>query len=306
MMFDYDSVYGMEGLEAIGADVLEGLTTVFAGIMAIVLAGVVIGWLVGAVLYVIRSLSLYTIAQRRGLKNPWLSWIPVGRDWIIGSLSDQFKYLTEGKNQSRRKILLGLSIGSVLVSALSYLPNFLTMVFELSGGAADPSALLMLMIIVSLVVFVVSSVVSVAKLVFHHMSMYEIYRSCNPKNAVLFLVLGILFSFTEPFFLLSCRNKDLGMPPRKKKAPAGEKPAAAAEPAAPAKPEAPAAPAEEPAPADVKEAKPEVKPVLLGIEGKPKKPEAPEAPPAVIPLGAPAEPVEQTAVDETAPDASAQ
>ena len=44
---------------------------------------------------------------------------------------------------------------------------------------------------------------------------YDLYRSCEPSSAVLYLVLGILFSLCDAVFLWLCRNKDQGMPPRK-------------------------------------------------------------------------------------------
>ena len=47
------------------------------------------------------------------------------------------------------------------------------------------------------------------------MALYDVYRSMDPSNSVLFLVLSILFGVTEPFFLFFNRNKDLGMPPRR-------------------------------------------------------------------------------------------
>ena len=47
--------------------------------------------LLGIAAYVLTSWALYTIADRRGIKNPWLSWIPVVNCWIIGSLSDQYR-----------------------------------------------------------------------------------------------------------------------------------------------------------------------------------------------------------------------
>ena len=47
------------------------------------------------------------------------------------------------------------------------------------------------------------------------MALYDVYRSMDPNNAVLYLVLSILFRPTEPFFLFFNREKDLGMPPRK-------------------------------------------------------------------------------------------
>ena len=51
--------------------------------------------------------------------------------------------------------------------------------------------------------------------VIRYMALFDIYRSMDPGNAVLYLVLSILFSPTEPFFLFFNREKDLGMPPRK-------------------------------------------------------------------------------------------
>ena len=57
--------------------------------------------------------------------------------------------------------------------------------------------------------------ISIAYAVFRYMALYDIYKSLDPANCVLFLVLSILFGVTEPFFLFFSRNKDDGMPPRK-------------------------------------------------------------------------------------------
>ena len=70
--------------------------------------------LFGIAAYVLTSWALYTIAVRRGLNNPWLSWIPVVNCWILGSLSDQYQYVVKGKNKSKRKILLSLSILTIV------------------------------------------------------------------------------------------------------------------------------------------------------------------------------------------------
>ena len=57
--------------------------------------------------------------------------------------------------------------------------------------------------------------VAIATAVIRYMALYDVYTSCTPQNNVVFLVLSILFSVTEPFFLFFTRNKDDGMPPRK-------------------------------------------------------------------------------------------
>ena len=54
-------------------------------LIANVLGGGVVP-LVSLAIYVFTALSLYTIAQRRGLHCPWLAWIPVANLWLMGSL----------------------------------------------------------------------------------------------------------------------------------------------------------------------------------------------------------------------------
>ena len=46
--------------------------------------------LLGILLWVLASIGLTTIANRRGLHNGWLSWLPVGYDWTIGNIADQY------------------------------------------------------------------------------------------------------------------------------------------------------------------------------------------------------------------------
>ena len=57
------------------------------------------------VCYVLQSYGLYTIANRRGIRNSWLAWVPVGNMWILGSISDQYQYVAKGKVKNRRKLL---------------------------------------------------------------------------------------------------------------------------------------------------------------------------------------------------------
>ena len=60
--------------------------------------------------WVLEGIAYQTMARRRGLRHRWLVWLPVGRDWIQGSLSDQYQYLVRGQIRSKRKVLSGLSL----------------------------------------------------------------------------------------------------------------------------------------------------------------------------------------------------
>ena len=179
----------------------EILTTVMAILLGVL--GVVL--LFSLVFWIISSLSLQAIAKRRGIRHAWMAWIPIGSQWVLGSVSDQYQHLIQGKITARRKLLLGLTFASFVMGVVNSLSGVLT------DMMAHTEQELMLWGILSLVFSVLALGVNIAALVFYYMSNYDLYRSCNPKNAVTFLVLGIIFPITQPFFYLSCRKKDLGM-----------------------------------------------------------------------------------------------
>jgi len=66
--------------------------------------------LAGAILsYVLSSLSVYTIAKRRMISNPWLAWIPLANYWTIGAIADDYDSRM-GIKRKWRVLLLTLSL----------------------------------------------------------------------------------------------------------------------------------------------------------------------------------------------------
>ena len=170
--------------------------------------------------YVLTALALYTIARRRGLKRPWLAWIPVADCWLLGSLSDQYHYVVKGEHKSKRKILLIFRILTA-VMWVSLIGLLIKLCFHAVGSVfwgtmSDERIFQILHQALNLLVMCLPLIgISIAYAVFRYMALYDIYKSLDPANCVLFLVLSILFGVTEPFFLFFSRNKDDGMPPRK-------------------------------------------------------------------------------------------
>ena len=174
----------------------------FVGIYLTILGVVLVCCLVG---WIIRSMSLHSIAKRRGIRHAWLAWIPVGSCWILGSVADQYQHLVQGKVTSRRKILMLLTVATGVV-AVAYIAAAAVIGIQIEvEGRTDINPLVMIIPYLLLMGTVVS------RLVFYHMSNYDLYRSCRPNGATAFLVLGIIFGVCEPFFYLACRKKDLGM-----------------------------------------------------------------------------------------------
>ena len=162
--------------------------------------------------YILTAIALYTISRRRGLANAWLAWIPVANVWLLGSLSDQYQYVVKGQNKTKRKWLLILN---VLKAILLTMIVILAVVAAGSLIAGEPSEIMGLAVALLGLVLPLCAA-AIALCVIRYMALFDIYRSVDPGNAVLYLVLSILFSPTEPFFLFFNREKDLGMPPRKR------------------------------------------------------------------------------------------
>lgn len=176
--------------------------------------------LMGIAAYVLTALALYTIAKRRGLNHPWLAWIPVASAWILGSLSDQYRYVVRGENKSKRKVLLTLSILTSVLSTAMIVSVFVAVgkaMFGVIGGMGEEALLeAILGPLVGVVGLCLPMVgIAIAYVVVYYMALYDLYKSLDPSNCVLFLVLSIVFRVTEPFFLFFNRNKDQGMPPRR-------------------------------------------------------------------------------------------
>lgn len=183
----------------------EDTLMMFVGISLTILAVVLVCCLVG---WILRSLSLHSIAKRRGIRHAWLAWVPVGSRWILGSVADQYQHLVQGKVTSRRKIMLILGAMGMALYTVVYGLAFAQIFAELSmlrGEQALTAAA------ISSIPSLLGTVVGIVTLVFYHICNYDLYRSCRPNAATAFLVLGIIFPVCEPFFYLACRKKDLGM-----------------------------------------------------------------------------------------------
>ena len=181
------------------------------------LSGIPTG-LFGIASYILTALAVYAISRRRGLKKAWLAWIPVVNCWLLGSISDQYQYVVKGETKSKRKWLLVLSVvKAVLTLTVVVLVSAAVAGAILAGPGFSRGQSVIGPVLGVLGVLMPLAAAHIAYLVIRYMALYDVYRSVDPGNSILYLVLSILFSPTEPFFLFFNREKDLGMPPRKHK-----------------------------------------------------------------------------------------
>ena len=184
---------------------------------------------IGVAAYLFMALGLYTIARNRGLRNPWLAWIPVANLWLLGCISDQYRYVTLGEYRNRRKKLLTLSIVEVALIPVAVV-LILVWVFGLAalgitGGNLSEEArgvsviVLILLFMVMLLPFIALAVIAVILQIQKCCAYWDLFGSCVPQKRKLFSALSIVAScigidLVAAILIFACRNKEEGMPPR--------------------------------------------------------------------------------------------
>lgn len=227
-------------------EVYNVMAAVYSGMLASLLIS-----LLCLVCYVLMSVAVYTIAKRRELKSPWLAWIPVANSWLLGSIADQYRYVTRGENKSKRKVLLVLSalcaVLAVVICAFLVQSFLRTAHVVLSGTAYSEDQLMQaakgpIMAALNLVLPLLGG--TLAYIIVYYLTLWDVYQSLDPMKSTVYLVLSILFVFPPVFFLFQDpmnstvylvliilfvfppvvflffnRYKENGMPPRKETQP---------------------------------------------------------------------------------------
>jgi hypothetical protein len=170
--------------------------------------------------YVFSALAIYTIAQRREINHAWMAWIPLINVWVLGSISDQYRYVDRGEVKNKRKVLLALNITNcvlAVIGTIMVVVSIVSTILAIDSGAYINEVELLGKVLLSFLIFVPVAILGIVSFIIQAIALYDLYTSCDPANNVLYLVLSLipaLSAITRPLFLFLCRNKDEGMPPR--------------------------------------------------------------------------------------------
>ena len=214
MEFYYEFPDAMEGM-AEGAFV--GAAGLAAGIFMIVY---LLALAFSLVSYVLNAVGMYRIAKRRGIHHAWLAWIPVGNSWLLGSISDHYQYVAKKKITGRRKALLAMNL--ILIVRSGVIVSGAFMIYSFTTGPADLMGSGILLIGLLVVAYLALFGFSIAMLVVSFIAYYDLFQSSKPNCAVLFLILGVVFNVTLPFFVFACSGADKGRPERRSCRPMGQ------------------------------------------------------------------------------------
>lgn len=143
------------------------------GVMAVL--GAIFGFimiLVGVALYLFLSLSIYKLAQKRGIEMPWLAWIPVAQMYIVG-----------------------LMVKKVTISS-----------FEIPKLEIVLPAAMLACMILGAIPFL-GMLISLAFFVLLLVTLYNLYGQYLPEKAMTYTLISVL-GVTIPFLLYGLRDKD--------------------------------------------------------------------------------------------------
>ena len=206
-------MYDMEQFVSPGLEEMIGFSSILSLLSSIP------GMLISIAVYVFTALALYAIANRRGLKNPWMAWVPVLNMWTLGAIADDYQQMVNGQKKARRKVLLALEIAVdvlavlMIVLCIGMIGGVLANMDPITGEVPESAIMSVGLSAVGVALLALPlMVVAIVKLVFQYIAYYELFKSCEPGNAVLYLVLSIFINICLPVFLFVCRKKDEGMP----------------------------------------------------------------------------------------------
>ncbi|MBQ7255465.1 MAG: hypothetical protein IJS31_04370 [Oscillospiraceae bacterium] len=179
-------------------------------------------YVLAIVMYILLAYGMYTIAKRRGIKAPWLAWVPIADLWTLGAIADHAVGVWKGKKGTLRYWLVVLEsivfLGTV-VSVSMILGATLFGIMNYNDPAVADT------MIAGGAIFICLLPLIIALAVLEYIALYRLYKSCKPEQAGLFTVLTVLFDVTMPFFVFACRNSDEGLQtPEQIEAPEPEQP----------------------------------------------------------------------------------
>ena len=172
--------------------------------------------------YVLQSVGLYTVAKRRGIRHAWLSWLPIGNNWLLGCISDQYQYVVKGRNKRKRVALLVLSL-VVTVLGVWLTAGWIQLIMEIAMRYQEllwhRPIELVLEVVGLMGWLLVLWCICVAFLVVKLTALYHLYASCVPEDRAAYLLLSMFLNGCTPVLIFACRRWDLGMPARKTQLP---------------------------------------------------------------------------------------
>ena len=171
--------------------------------------------------YVFYSLGMDAISRRRGLAHPWLSWVPFVSCFQLGTIADHYKLTRLERQGIMRWVLLVLgTVNAVVIGGIIFL--FVLIAAEVTFGLLslglifiDERFVMALQQNAELLglTIIFSPLLCLPYWIAKFVAQYQLFKSCRPDLALVFLIISILVPFVTPVLIMVCKDRDDGMVP---------------------------------------------------------------------------------------------
>lgn len=158
--------------------------------------------------YLLNGYALYCVSNRRSLRHAWLAWVPIGSAYVLGLISDDYQLLALNHDKNRRiwlPLLQGLTVAM-------FVAMWVLAIGEMIRGNPTITLVVIPVILVTMAAAVVGAVIK-------WMATYDLFRSCEPEKAGVYLAICVViqivmstFGIIREILMLVVCKKDLGMP----------------------------------------------------------------------------------------------
>ena len=153
--------------------------------------------------YVMSSIGYMRIAERRNIKNGWLIWIPIVRNWTMGAVADSYDETKGFKRKTRVllvlfsviKLAVAIAIGSYVSMLLPYIIQY---GLDLFIYAPENYALLIPFIFAIPGIAIACVIYKVCYLI----SLYKTFESTDAQKALVYTILSGVFPFASGLIIL--------------------------------------------------------------------------------------------------------
>ncbi len=193
MIYGYDYYYPYDySTNSIDLSSIAGILAVFGIVIFLAIA-------ISLTVYVFYAISLYTLANKRGMKNTFLAFIPIANTYFLGKITDDICRTMNQKTNYAQKLL----VFNIISVAASIILSPLLLVAGLLRNVA-------VLLVVVMLFYLLILLANVCYLVFFYIALYKIYKEYAPNNAVLFEIISIIVNISHPFILFAIRNNKSG------------------------------------------------------------------------------------------------
>lgn len=183
-------------------------TATLGGLLGYVFASATTVILILIANYVLSSIGYMRITARREIKNGWIVWIPVARNWTFGAVADSYDE-TKGIRRRFRVFLVVFSaiemailiaVGSYIGMLLPYIIKYGLDLFTYDIGNAA------LLIPVGFAVLGLAIAHAIYKTCYV-VSLYKTFESTDANKSLIFAILSAIFPFVSGLLVFLSREK---------------------------------------------------------------------------------------------------